>query len=175
MRRVGKMCKDEPEPTVKFSMLKVASSLVRRPDAGFRCATDLYMLGRRGSKGLSGPPATLLHDFCRAERSSITLSHSFSARFAVLQGRRATLLKQQGFRTFTLQDSETSTRLWLLPGSLRRFPQRIAEKKCWKFFPNRGCVRFYDFGLRERQTCREPWVDTVLHLGPTFCARCFLK
>ena len=37
------------------------------------------------------------------------------------------------------------------------------------------CSKFYDFRHRERQTCREPWVDTGLHLFPTFCAGCFLK
>ena len=51
--------------------------------------------------------------------------------------------------------------------------------KCRFYFYGRAdfseCFRFQDFGQGEKQTCREPWVDTALHLVPTFCAGCFLK
>ena len=37
------------------------------------------------------------------------------------------------------------------------------------------CFKFEDFGHRERQTCREPWVDTARVLVQTFCAGCLSK
>ena len=37
------------------------------------------------------------------------------------------------------------------------------------------CFKFWDIGLRERQTCREPWVDITQDLVPTLRAGCFFE
>ena len=43
-----------------------------------------------------------------------------------------------------------------------------------KLFRSAKCYKFLDFGHRERQTCREPWVDTAWTLSPP-SVRVFLK
>ena len=38
-----------------------------------------------------------------------------------------------------------------------------------------SCFKFWDFGQQEKQTCREPWVNTALNLAPTFCVGCIFE
>ena len=49
------------------------------------------------------------------------------------------------------------------PGKLRKSHRKIAGKF---FLRLAKCYKFQDFGHLERQTCREPWVDTAGTLSP---------
>ena len=62
----------------------------------------------------------------------------------------------------------------LLGGSQRKF-QEDHGKIAGNFPRITTCFKFQDFEHRERQTCREPWVDTVWNLVQTFCVGCFWK
>ena len=46
---------------------------------------------------------------------------------------------------------------------------RKVPENCWKFFRIAKCNKFSDFGHRERQTCRETWVDTAGTLSHLPC------
>ena len=56
-------------------------------------------------------------------------------------------------------------------GVLEKIPGKLLEN----FSRIVKCYKFWDFGHRERQTCREPWVHTARDLVPTFQVGCFLK
>ena len=71
--------------------------------------------------------------------------------------------------------SESSRRLWLFLGSLREFCRKVPGKLLEKSSRIAKCYKFQDFGHRERQTCREPWVHTAGTLSPPSSAGCFSK
>ena len=64
-----------------------------------------------------------------------------------------------------LSRPDRSRRLWLFPGSVRAFSRKTPGKsreKCWTIFSRIAkCYKSSDFGHRERQTCRKPWVHTA--------------
>ena len=50
----------------------------------------------------------------------------------------------------------------VLQGNSGKVPGKLLEN----FSRIAKCYKFWDFGHRERQTCREPWVDTAGTLSP---------
>ena len=62
---------------------------------------------------------------------------------------------------------------------VRGFPRKTPGKSrenCWIFSRIAKCCNFWDFGHRERQTCREPWVDTAWTLStPSDSRRVFFE
>ena len=74
-----------------------------------------------------------------------------------------------------LKQGGTPERLWLFHGSFQGSRGKFYEKnlKVWEDFSNRDMLlepKFCDVVHRDKQTCREPWVDTALDLVLTFCA-----
>ena len=63
----------------------------------------------------------------------------------------------------------------LFPPLIRALLGKVPGKSLEKITRIAKCYKFWDFGHWERQTCREPWVDTAWTLSPPSVRDAFLK